>query len=384
MAGMIANEVDSLDRLQTPALLLDRELLIRNCDYARERCRALGVVLRPHMKTAKASAIARIAVDPAFGGIAVSTLREAEYFADAGITDIQYAVCIEPHKVERAFALANRLERFSIFVDSPESVQALLAHPGTTANQLGVWIEIDSGEHRTGLLPEDPLLVELARRIKAMRSFRLEGVATHGGHAYDARTIDEVSAIAEDERAAIVRAREMLASIGCIGIRTSVGSTPTLMHAVRGDGIDEFRAGVYMFGDLFQAGIHSLRGGDIALTVLTTVISRNEGVGRFLIDAGALALSKDRSTAHLEEGDAGYGELLSADGAPYRELIVRDVAQEHGFVDVPPGMPLPAVGTRLRVRPNHACMTAAMYDSYQVLEKGRWVASWDRVNGWGG
>lgn len=373
-----------LDQIATPALILDRRLLTRNCDRARGRCRALGVALRPHMKTAKASAVAQIAVDPGFGGIAVSTLMEVSYFADAGFTDIQYAVCIEPTKIARAYSLANRLARFSVFVDSLDSVEALIAYPEKPANPLGVWIEIDSGEHRTGLLPEDALLSSIAHRIGSSGSLRLEGVATHAGQAYEARTVEEAAAIAEHERASIVRAREVLAANGYIGLRTSVGSTPTLMHAVCGDGIDEFRAGVYMFGDLYQAGIHSTSKDDIALTVLSTVVSRNQAVGRFFIDAGALALSKDRSTADLGAADAGYGELLSVDGTEYRGLTVSDVAQEHGFVDVAREQPLPAIGTRLRVRPNHACMTAAMYDVYHVLEDGIVIARWPRVNGWGG
>jgi D-serine deaminase-like pyridoxal phosphate-dependent protein len=371
------------EQLDTPALILDRQRLIRNCNRAHNRCRTLGTKLRPHLKTAKAIEVARLAIDPLFGGIAVSTLAEAGYFADAGFSDIQYAVCIEPFKIAPAFELAQRVRRFSVFVDSLDAVEALAAVGGAASSPLGVWIEADCGDHRTGLPADGALLIEIARRIDAANCLHLEGVATHAGQAYAAASIAEVAATAALERSTILCARDALKANGFVTVHTSVGSTPTLMHAVSGDGIDEFRAGVYMFGDLYQAGIGSLSRDDIALTVLTTVLSRNEAAGRFFVDAGALALSKDRSTALLAANDAGYGELLTVAGQAYHGLIVSNVSQEHGFVAVAPDMPVPAIGTRFRVQPNHACLTAAMYDTYHVLDSSTLETRWSRINGWG-
>jgi D-serine deaminase-like pyridoxal phosphate-dependent protein len=133
---------------------------------------------------------------------------------------------------------------------------------------------------------------------------------------------------------------------------------------------------VYLFGDLFQAGLGSCTVSDIALSVLSTVVSRSGD--RVVLDAGGLALSKDRSTRGTD-WDAGYGRLLSLEGAPL-DAIVADVHQEHGEVH---GAPADLrVGDRVRVLPNHACMTGAAYGRYHVVQGTRVVHTWDRVNGW--
>jgi D-serine deaminase-like pyridoxal phosphate-dependent protein len=241
-----------------------------------------------------------------------------------------------------------------------------------------VLIEIDSGEGRGGLAPDDDLLLEIAARLGTC----LAGVMTHAGHSYGARSLDDIARIAEDERAAVVRAAERLCAAGHPSPIVSMGSSPTALHARRLDGVTEVRAGVYMFGDLFQAeiGTHDLDA--VALTVLTGVIGRRPG--RLLVDAGGLALSKDRSTA---DGPRDYGFGLVLDPAGMRshgDAIVRRTYQEHGVVEADPGFPLDLpVGARLRIAPNHTCMTAAAHDRYFVVEgSDEVVAIWQRVNGW--
>jgi D-serine deaminase-like pyridoxal phosphate-dependent protein len=377
-----------LSDLPTPALLLDLDRLRRNAAFGLRRARELGVALRPHMKTTKSRQVAQLAIDPDFGGIAVSTLKEAEHFAEAGIADIQLALCMPPGRIDQALALAARIPRFSVFVDDLDMVDELVRRAAGARQPLGVWIEIDSGEHRTGVAPQGALLPELARRIAGAQGLRLAGVATHAGQSYDARSVAAVAAVAEDERRAVTAAAERLRAEGleCHGV--SAGSTPGLAHARSGAGLTEYRAGVYLLGDLFQAGLGSLDTDAIAVSVLTSVIARSEAPRRFMVDAGGLALSKDRGTAALPGHDRGYGVLCGlddgaaaapADGA----LQVADVAQEHGFVPVPEAAPLPALGQRFRVLPNHACMTAAMYDRYVVHDGQTVLGTWPRINGWG-
>jgi D-serine deaminase-like pyridoxal phosphate-dependent protein len=213
----------------------------------------------------------------------------------------------------------------------------------------------------------------------------LAGVMTHAGHSYAGRTTNEMAAIAEAERAAIVLAAERLRGAGhTVGI-VSMGSSPTARHARRLHGVTELRAGVYMFGDLFQAGIHTHGLDDIAVTVLASVIGRRVAEHRLLVDAGGLALSKDRST---EAGpvDYGFGLLLAADGTrAYGHATVANAYQEHGVVALDPAQPFPplAIGDMVRIAPNHACMTAAAHDRYHVVDGGNEVvAVWERVNGW--
>jgi D-serine deaminase-like pyridoxal phosphate-dependent protein len=189
--------------------------------------------------------------------------------------------------------------------------------------------------------------------------------------------------IAESERNAVLRAAERLRGEGLAVPVLSMGSSPTVLHATSLSGVTEVRAGVYMFGDLFQAGIGTHRPDDIACTVLASVIGRRPADHRLLIDAGGLALSKDRST---QEGpkDYGFGLMLDLTGKrSYGESIVRRAYQEHGVVACDPLMPVPplAVGDKVRVAPNHACM--ASHDRYYVVDGGDEVVStWLRVNGW--
>jgi D-serine deaminase-like pyridoxal phosphate-dependent protein len=369
----------------TPSLVLDRGKFERNCDFMHERCESLGVRLRPHMKTLKSIDAARIAMDPQFGAIAVSTLREAEYFADGGIEDIQLALCLTPDKLPRAAAVAARIRRFSFFLDSVDMARAaaqfVAAHPA----EFGVWIEIDSGEHRTGVDPDDRRLVEIAS-ILADGAVPLEGVATHGGHSYRARNRESLAAVAEEERQAVVRAAESLRAAGFTVPGVSAGSTPTAVHSRSAEGLTEYRAGVYMAGDLFQAAIGSLDTDEIALSVLASVISHKPEQNQIVVDAGGLALSKDRSTSAIEGGDLGYGLVVDMHGQPnLGHLVVGNVSQEHGQISGPDPAPfdrLP-IGAKVRLVPNHVCMTAGNYDELLIVDGGtEIVARWDKALGW--
>ena len=377
----------TLADLDTPSLILDRSVLDRNAAAMTARARALGVKLRPHLKTAKSADVARIAVKDNFGGITVSTLKEAEYFAAAGFSDIVYAVSIVPAKLPRIASLLRSGVDLAVVTDRIDVARAL----GEKCVQLGVevpvMIELDTGEHRSGLAPDSDEVVPLGALLHESPGVSLRGVLTHAGHSYGCRSIEAVRDVAEQERAATVGAAQRLRAAGLPCPVVSVGSTPTAVHARNLEGVTELRCGVYMFGDVFQSEIHSCGRGDIAVSVLATVIGHREDLGCALIDAGALALSKDRSTG--AEGlpeDVGFGLVTDADG---RERIdgmrVNRVYQEHGLIGCDGAFPfhrLP-IGTRVRVFPNHVCLTAAMYDAYQVIDGGdEVVATWPRVNGW--
>lgn len=376
--------VTSLSDVVTPALALDRGIFERNCARMRDRCRSLGIGLRPHMKTLKSIEAARVAIDPGHGGIAVSTLREAEYFAGHGITNIQYAVCLTPDKLARAAALMRSAPGFSFFLDSVETAQAVAEFAESRQAALRVWIEIDSGEHRTGLEPGDPRLEEIAG-VLARSPARLAGVATHGGHSYGARDGDTLAGIAEQERLAVVTAAEELRRVGFEVQGVSAGSTPTAMHMRSTAGLTEIRAGVYMAGDLFQCGIGSHGVEDIAASVVATVISHKPERNQIVVDAGGLALSKDRSTSALAGGDMGYGLVVDLEGRPsFGDLTVGGVHQEHG--EIQGDAPLPfdrlPIGSRIRILPNHACMTTAAHDRYLVTEGSAVTAEWEKCAGW--
>jgi D-serine deaminase-like pyridoxal phosphate-dependent protein len=374
-----------IDDLPTPALILDRAVLLRNLRRMSDRLRNAGVMLRPHVKTAKSIQIGRMAVEGHDGRITVSTLAEARYFADGGFKDILYGVGIVPAKLPAVAALRRQGVNLRVVTDNPGVAQAIAA-AATGDDTYSVLIEIDSGAGRAGLpFPEMPGLLDIARILHAAPGVDLAGVMTHAGHSYHQSTPDGIAAVAEQERRAIVTAAETLRAAGIPCPIVSGGSTPTAMHSRDFAGITEMRPGVYVFNDLDQAFIGSCGADDLALSVLASVIGHYPHRNQILVDAGALALSKDISAQEFQP-KVGFGTIT---GAAANGLAVVDCSQEHGFVgsdDPLPYADLP-VGARLRILPNHACITAAAYDRYYVvdseLDGGRTVVDvYDRINGW--
>lgn len=381
---MTAGIDNAFEGLETPCLLLDRARLASNIARFDQRAKALGVGLRPHMKTAKSVDVAGMIPSAARDGITVSTLKEAEHFAAAGWRDIFYAVCIPPQRVARAAALARSGVALKLAVDDGATLRVLCDMARAQQTRLDVLVEVDCGEHRSGVAADSEQLLALASALHADEWTRLAGVFTHGGHAYAAPSAEARLRIARAERDAIVTAAGRLQDAGLDCPIRSVGSTPTFACVDLLDGITEARPGVYVFFDLFQAGVGSCERSDIALSVLTTVIGSKADTRRLLVDAGGLALSKDHSTAALPDGDCGYGLICTLDGEPLDALRIADAYQEHGVIELPPTSRAEdfPVGTRLRVLPNHACMTAAAYDRYHVLVDGEIAATWRRVNEW--
>ena len=368
----------TLDELPTPCLLLDLDVLKRNLALMEKAiARHPGVMLRPHMKTAKSAAVADLAA-PGKGAITVSTLAEARYFADHGFRDQLYAVGIVPAKLDAVAALNAAGNAVKIITDDLDVARAIASHPGT----LPTLVEVDVGEGRAGVAPDGQALLDIAAALGP----KLAGVMSHSGHSYAGRSNEAMADIAEIERAGIVAAATRLREAGhAIGI-VSAGASPTAMHARHLDGVTEMRAGVYMMGDLLQGQIGTHPLADIAVTVLSAVTGRYPQRNAVLLDAGALALSKDRSTEAAPR-DWKFGRVLDRDGgATLGDAMVIRVHQEHGEVRAAEGAALPLdrlpVGTLVRVVPNHVCLTAAAHDRYHVLEGGRVTAVWPRVNGW--
>jgi D-serine deaminase-like pyridoxal phosphate-dependent protein len=166
----------------------------------------------------------------------------------------------------------------------------------------------------------------------------------------------------------------------------SVGSTPTALLADNLAGVTEVRAGVYVFFDLVMAGLGVCAPEDVAISVLATVIGHQRDKGWTIVDAGWMALSRDRGTA-AQAVDQGYGLVCDLHGVAFDGFIVSGANQEHGIISHRSGragrlLDLP-VGAQLRILPNHACATAAQYDAYQVLgDDGAIVQRWERFNGW--
>ncbi|MCB2097649.1 MAG: alanine racemase, partial [Parvularculaceae bacterium] len=276
--------------LQTPALLLDEEKLNANIDRMRARFAALGVSLRPHIKTAKSVEVYKRALDGAVG-VTVSTLAEAEYAFDRGARNILYAVGIAPVKLARAAALIERGAALTLTVDSLDAARALDSKGAELGVRFPVLIEIDSDDHRAGVKPLSGMAREIAGFLSAAKGADFCGLMTHAGGSYDCRSIEAIQAVAERERRAVVETAAMLKADGFDCEIVSVGSTPTATFGESFNGVTEVRVGVYMFNDLVMAGLGVCEISDIAITVLTSVIGRQAEKNWVLVDAGWMALS---------------------------------------------------------------------------------------------
>lgn len=380
------NASEGLNDVGTPCLILDRDRMDRNVNRLRERLARFDVELRPHLKTTKSiDAALRVMTTPS-GPATVSTLKEAEQFAQSGVTDLTYAVGISPDKFERVLALRASGVDLTVTLDTVEQARAVASASRQAGTAIPAFIEIDCDGHRSGVLPGDrETLVAIAQALDEGGSLR--GVLTHAGASYGADGDDALRACAEVERASAVQAATILRDAGFACPVVSVGSTPTAHFVESLEGVTEVRAGVFVFFDLVMAGIGVCQVDDIALSVLGTVIGHQPEKGWILVDAGWMAMSRDRGTAK-QKVDQGYGLVCGIDGKPYGDLILSDANQEHGIISVRPGSdaPLPElpIGTRVRILPNHACATGAQHGAYHVVSGGsdKIEAVWPRFGGW--
>jgi D-serine deaminase-like pyridoxal phosphate-dependent protein len=215
---------------------------------------------------------------------------------------------------------------------------------------------------------------------------RLGGVLTHAGSSYEYDTPQGLEGVAEQERAGCVFAAERIRAAGLPCPEVSVGSTPTALSAASLEGITEVRAGVYVFFDLVMSNVGVCTPEDIALSVLTSVIGHRQEKGWAIVDAGWMAMSRDRGTER-QKRDYGYGQVCSVDGKVLQGYVLSGANQEHGILsreaefdsDIVARFP---VGTQLRILPNHACATAAQFPQYHALAEDGGLSIWSRVQGW--
>jgi D-serine deaminase-like pyridoxal phosphate-dependent protein len=378
--------MDTLSTLDTPAAVIDLRRMQHNIARMQDRMNALGVRFRPHVKTSKCTPVARAQLAAGAQGITVSTLKEAAQFHADGIDDILYAVGMAPGKLPQALALRRRGCQLKIITDSAASAAAIVAFGRAEGEVFEVLIEIDTDGHRSGIKPDEPALLEVARTLHD-GGMRLGGVLTHAGSSYDLDTPEALTAMAEQERAGCVHAADRLRAAGLPCPVVSVGSTPTALSATQLDGVTEVRAGVYVFFDLVMHNIGVCAPQDIALSVLTTVIGHQADKGWAIVDAGWMAMSRDRGT-QKQKHDFGYGQVCDANGTLLEGYVLVGANQEHGILsrvgapdaDIVARFPL---GTRLRILPNHACATGAQFPEYHALaDNGGELAVWSRLHGW--
>jgi len=352
--------------LPTPALVLDLDVLDANLTAMAAKAERLQVALRPHVKTHKCIEIAERQRALGARGITTSTLYEASVFADHGFEDITWAFPIVPSRIADAKRLAERIN-LHVVVDGLEAVDLL----ERSAFPFSVWLKIDCGYHRAGVDPEGSLAVDLAVRLSESRVLGFCGLLSHSGHAYHGRTREDVAAAATEERDVMTRLAQRLGESGVSVRSISVGSTPSIQAIESLSGVTEIRPGNYALFDFSQVALGSCTTRDCAATVITTVVSSQAAGDHCIVDAGALALSKD--TGPPEPHGPTMGEIFSDYhlGLLERDYRLVGVSQEHGRVN----HVLPH-GTRLRVLPNHACLTVAQFDQLYVTQGEQVVDTW--------
>ena len=374
-----------LTDLITPVALIDLPRMQHNIKRMQAQVSALGATFRPHVKTSKCVQATEAQIQAGAQGITVSTLKEAEQFFAAGIRDILYAVGLAPNKLAAAVALMRKGCDLKVLTDSVQSAQAIAAFGNDQGVCFKVLIEIDTDDHRSGIKPDSPALLAVAQALEGP-GCEIMGVMTHAGSSYDLTTPEALIAMAEQERAGCVHAAERLRQAGFKCPIVSIGSTPTALSAKNLEGVTEVRAGVYVFFDLVMHNIGVCTKNEIALSVLTSVIGHQEEKGWAIIDAGWMAMSRDRGT-QKQATDFGYGQVCDLSGQVLEGYTISGANQEHGIMsragepDLEIAKRFP-IGTQFRILPNHACATGAQFPEYQALDAQGDVQTWSRFYGW--
>jgi D-serine deaminase-like pyridoxal phosphate-dependent protein len=338
----------------TPYLRVDVARLVANIESTAARAATAGVSLRPHAKTHKSPDVARLQIAAGAIGLTVATIGEAEVFAEHGIEDlfIAYPLWLSDEAARRLRDLAGRAD-LAIGLDSVVAAQragAVLEGTG-----VAVLVEIDSGQHRTGVAPGDAGVVAAAA---AEAGLPVRGVFTFPGHGYSPELMGSA---ADDEAAALAAAVASFRDAGLEPDVVSGGSTPTLTHT-HTDALTEIRPGVYLFGDAQQWELGAMPPATIALTCRATVVSH--AGGRLVLDSGSKVLGADRAPYAT-----GGGRLLD-----HPDARIVQLSEHHAVVDLA-GAALPPLGSQVAVVPNHVCAAVNLADTLWA-DDGTALVSW--------
>jgi D-serine deaminase-like pyridoxal phosphate-dependent protein len=350
--------------LDTPALLIDLDVLERNLAEMQAVADASGVRLRPHTKTHKCPEIARMQLGAGAAGVTVAKLGEAEVMADAGVDDVLIAYpLVGDAKLARLRALAERAH-VRVTTDSVEVAEGLGRVGRDLGRDLPVLVEVDTGLHRVGLPPGEPT-VALVRELARLDGIEVVGLLTHAGHAYRSRNAEELRATAEREGLDLVETAERCAAEGIALREISVGSTPTARVVAGIAGVTEIRPGTYAFNDVQQMRLGVASEATCAARVLTTVVA-HPAEDRFVLDAGTKAFTSD----------GGDGPPFPGRGVVVGRLeLVLDFMNEEHAVGHRTGADDVQIGDRLEVIPLHVCSAVNMFDEATGVRGGEVVRS---------
>jgi D-serine deaminase-like pyridoxal phosphate-dependent protein len=352
-----------IEELETPAIVVDLDVLEKNIQSMADYCRRHNLNLRPHTKTHKIPAIAQMQIDAGCRGITVAKVGEAEIMAAAGIDDIlvHYPV-FGQSKLARLATLA-RERKMSVAVDSAVTAEAISAAV-PQGSKIGLLVEFDSGMRRCGV-GSAAEVEALAQRISRLPNVQFSGITTYPGHIW--LEPDKQSGALGELSSTIGEMTDRLRQSGLSCEIVSAGSTPAARNSHLVEGLTEIRPGTYVFNDRNTVGVGACSWDDCALRVLVTVVS-TAVKGRAIVDGGSKTFSGDR---WLSGGKTGFGHVVE-----HPDVDFTSMSEEHGHMDLELSNYSPKIGDRLSIIPNHVCACVNMHDSIYFHRNGVVEGDW--------
>ena len=353
----------TIDEIETPAALVDVDRMHANLRRAADYCREHGLAWRPHDKTHKSPALAAEQVREGAVGVTVATPREAEVMGQAADDLLLAYPPIGRAKLDRLMALPERV-RLTVALDSAEALAGLAEAARAAGRRVGVLVEVDAGMGRVGVQSAADA-VALARAAADAEGVEYRGILFYPGHVRE-RVERQDAAIAALSR----RVRQVVEALEGAGVAPEVvsgGSTPTFWRSHEVAGITEVRPGTSIFNDRTTAEIGACGWDECAYSVLATVVS-TAVPGQAVVDAGSKALAKEEIRADT----AGFGALLDRP-----EVLVKSVSEEHGLLDLSRTDWRPRIGERVRIVPNHVCVSVNLQERLYGVRGDEVVEVWD-------
>ncbi|CAL1539171.1 unnamed protein product [Lymnaea stagnalis] len=368
-----------LSDLHTPCFLVDLQKVQQNCDHMIETCRKLNIKLRPHTKTHKTIEAAILQTKGSKRCIAVSTLAEAEFYAENGFDDILLAYPITADKINRCLALTIKLQKFHVMVSGLEGLECLETHAQFLPKEKfwSLFLDIDVGYGRTGFLWDGGDILDAAVRVNNNSlQLRLEQLYVHCGNSYGVKTSSERIKLQETNIHRLQQLQKRLMNYG-FNCTYGVGSTPTCSLPIEDNKVlAEFHPGNYVFYDYMQHLFGSCRESNIACRVMTRVIAHKPEKNIIVVDCGWMALGLDGKMERPLDFCLIQGE---------NNLRLLDMTQEIGKIVAKEGeldCRLYPVGMILYIIPFHSCCTSSLHAEYQIHNGDDVVATWKPVRGW--
>ncbi len=355
-------------KITKPALILDKKRVLRNIEKMTRKAKAGGVRFRPHFKTHQSAEIGSWFRDFGVDAITVSSVDMALYFASHGWSDITVAFLVNMLEIDKINKLACDV-KLNLLVDSEQVVSAL---DRSLKHQVGMWIKVDTGYGRTGVLWNDfECILSLARKIKDSTKLDFQGLLTHAGHSYYASSVDEIKRIHTETVARLSAIKDHLKSNNIQACEISVGDTPTCSVVNNFDGVDEIRPGNFVFYDLMQEKLGSCTEDDIAVAVACPVVGKYKDRNQVVVYGGAVHLSNAYILDEKGRQIFGYGTSLENQtlGPVNRKAPVVNLTQEHGIIQVDDKLfNQIEIADLLLVFPVHSCLTSNLYKEYKTFE----------------